>query len=271
MRHIRLRFLISFLGVLGALAVPLPAAPPTTRPYLLHLNGIGGKRYIDQMLTSGLKLGGLDADFELYDWTGEDEGLVALGHVQRHVEQSAIVEKKLEQIIKADPNRRVIVTSHSGGSGIAAWALEQLPADMKIDTLVMIQPALSPKFDLSKALTHVRGHAYAFISIHDELVLGFGTRMLGTVDRVQTDAAGRVGFVKPDGADAAQYEKLVQIPYDTAWLQLGNMGDHIGPMFRPFAKMIISPLLQTGVLPVLPPLKLTTTQPTTSSASPLPR
>ena len=66
-------------------------------------------------------------------------------------------------------------------SGIAAWALEKLPDDIVIDNWVQMQSALSPDYDLSKALAHVR-HAYSFYSDLDAIVLGTGTRTVGTID-----------------------------------------------------------------------------------------
>ena len=51
------------------------------------------------------------------------------------------------------------------------WALEKLPDDVMVDDLVMVASALSPQYDLSKALKHVRGKAYAFNSMLDVLIL----------------------------------------------------------------------------------------------------
>src|SRR5207244_4975619 len=110
---------------------------------------------------------------------------------------------------RADPHRRIIITSHSAGTGIAVWALENLPDNVQIATLLMMQSALSPTYDLSKALAHVRGQAYSFWSILDPVV-GGGTKLLGTVDRVNTEAAGHVGFISPKSADPGQYQKLMQ-------------------------------------------------------------
>jgi hypothetical protein len=98
-------------------------------------------------------------------------------------------------------------------------------------------------------------------SVYDP-VLGAGTRMFGTIDGVKSDAAGRVGFAKPAAADDAAYAKLVAVPYDPAWMRLRNIGDHVGPMMRPFAKEVIARLLLTGELPVVMPL---TTQPTAAT------
>ncbi len=225
----------------------------TAKPYLLHLNGIGGLRNIDRSLTGGIVQGGLDADYEIYDWTEGQTGLESLMNGKLHKEQSKIVADKLVAIFRENPSRRIILVGHSGGAGIAVWALEQLPDGVSIDTLVLLQPALSPEYDLTKALKRVRSSAYSFNSIHDMAVLGAGTKLFGTIDGPKTDAAGRVGFAIPDGAEQLEYSKFKQFEYDNAWTQLGNSGDHIGVMMRPFARDVIAPLLLTGELPKIEP------------------
>ena len=229
--------------------------------YVLHLNGIGGERSIDRMLVQGLAQGGIDADFRIYDWTGDEAGMLALSDVKLHETESTKVAAMIRDYRHAHPDDQIILTTHSAGAGIAAWALARLPEDVSIDTWVMLAPALTPKFDLSAALVHVKGRAFAFTSMNDIIVLGAGTRLMGTVDRVKTDAAGRVGFIRPDNASAEQYQKLVAVPYDSAWMRFDNFGDHIGPMMRPFAKHVIAPTLLDGVVPKFPPL-LATTAPT---------
>jgi alpha-beta hydrolase superfamily lysophospholipase len=229
--------------------------------YLLHLPGIAGHMRIDDMLTSGLMLGGIDAQVEIDDWPGDTRGLAALGAIERNRQQARRIAEKLALSIKNNPTRSFILTGHSAGSGLAVWTLENLPDDVQIDTLVLLAPALSPEYDLSKALKRVRGKAYVLVSEGD-VVLGAGTRNFGTVDRVNTDSAGRVGFQMPENADREQYKKLIPVNYDPQWVRFGNMGDHVGPMSRAFAKSILAPLLLTGELPKLPP----TSQPATRAA-----
>ncbi len=220
---------------------------------------------MDRWLTRGLAKGGLNADWRIYDWTGPDAGMVALGDVKLHQQQSRIVAQMITDYRRAHPDQRFILTSHSAGCGIAAWALAQLPPDVNIDTWLMLEPALSPKFDLSASLAHVTGKAYAFSSRNDVIVLSIGTQLMGTVDRVKTDAAGFVGFKRPDTGDVAEYMKLVNIHYDDTWLRFGNVGDHIGCMFPPFVHNVLAPLMIDGKLPTFPPL-LPATQPTNVQA-----
>jgi len=61
----------------------------------------------------------------------------------------------------------------------------------------------------------------------------------------------------PAGADAVQYEKLMQVGYNDAWSQFGDIGDHIGPMTRSFARNMLGPLLVSGAFPPVPPLPTT--------------
>src|SRR5438105_15168096 len=43
---------------------------PPPRAWLLHLPGIGGHMPIDDSLIAGFKQAALDADLQIYDWTG---------------------------------------------------------------------------------------------------------------------------------------------------------------------------------------------------------
>ena len=240
-----------FFAALFFLTANLGAAD-RVKPFIFHLPGIGGHRRIDDFLTAGIQLGGLDSTVEIYDWTGNNPGLPALTALDHNRHEAQIVADHLTEIYRAHPDRRIILTSHSGGAAIATWALEKLPDDVHVDTFVMIAAALSPQYDLSAALHHVSGKAYSFSSGIDP-ILGIGTRNFGTMDRVYTDAAGRVGFTMPPAGDAQQYAKLINIPYNTIWMRFGNAGEHIGAMMQPFAQNIISPLLLTGELPVILP------------------
>lgn len=226
-----------------------PATNPSDKAWLLHLPGIGGEMRIDHTFTQGLAQGGVNAEIEIYDWTGTDRGMVALMQTKRHAEQSSIVATMIEKRVRENPNQKIIVTGHSAGTGIAVWALEKLPEDVMIDDLVLVASALSPTYDLSKALRHVRGKVYAFNSTLDVIILSVGTKGFGTVDRVKSVAAGLVGFEMPETGDKEQYAKLTQFPYDSDWLRFNNAGEHIGPMMRSFSRNVVARVLLGKGLP----------------------
>jgi hypothetical protein len=219
--------------------------PPVAavKPYVLHLPGVAGTSVVDYTLRDGLKAGGFDGAFEFFDWTCNDPGIPALHARQRNEEQARLLADKLIAQYRAHPDQPIYLTCHSGGSGPATWALERLPADVKVACFVMLAPALSPTYDLSKALSRVSGKAYCFYSQHDDLVLGTGTKLFGTIDGLRVEAAGKVGFTKPETADAAQYAKLVSMAHQSAWARFGNIGGHIGVMGTPFVRAIVAPLM----------------------------
>ena len=230
---------------------PPPAPPPpaprsvaaVVKPYVMHLPGVSGTSVVDFSLRDGLRKAGFDGPMQIYDWTCHDPGIPALHARARNEEQAQIVADILTKQFHDHPDQPIYLTCHSGGSGPATWALERLPADVKVTCFVMLAPALSPAYDLSKALAHVTGHAYCFNSPDDDLVLGTGTRMFGTIDGVRCDAAGRIGFQKPAGADDAQYAKLIHRPYQSAWSRYGHVGGHIGCMGAPFVQAIVGPAM----------------------------
>ena len=212
--------------------------------HLIHLPGIAGARLLDRYFVAGIHDGGYAGQSETYDWTAGDPGVAALLARRRNEREAGRVAARIEELLTKDPDLKIRLVCHSGGAGIAAWALERLPEGMLVETLVLVAPALSQRYDLSKALAHVRGKAYAFTSENDAIVLGAGTRLLGTIDGVKEEASGLAGFTKPAGADDAQYAKLVPMPYRREWMELGNIGDHVGPMGRTFAREVISPIVQ---------------------------
>lgn len=234
-----------------------PAA--SSKEMVLHLPGIAGDKPHDRNMVRGLIEGGFGGETQIYDWTEGDPGMDALLGVKRNRTEAQHVADEMAARLKADPNEKIFVTAHSGGCGIAVWALEDLPVGVMVQTVVLMSPALSPTYDLSAALKHVSGKLYVFSSTDDVLVLGTGTRLFGTIDGVKTDAAGRVGFEQPPAADGAQYAKLVSMPYCPLWTRFGNYGDHIGGMTRGFGKNVLAPLILQGKLPP-------TTMPTTMEA-----
>ena len=249
-------------------AKPIIATRENANEYLLHLPGIAGERTLDREFIRGIRDGGFTGTLEIYDWTERDPGLSALRSRKRNEKQAALVAKKIERLLTDRPTLKIRLVGHSGGTGIAAWALERLPDGMQVESLALIAPALSQGYDLSKALEHVRGKAFAFTSEHDSIVLGAGTTLFGTIDGRKEEASGLRGFTMPPGADEQQYEKLVAMPYNSGWMNWGNIGDHIGPMRRTFARVVISPMLQDRDPPATQPLQ---PMPATTRAATQPR
>ena len=236
-------FLFLALLLIGCHASPRVAPGPPPEPVLIHLPGIGGEMSIDHQLVKGLLDGRAAATSEIIDWTGDDRGARALGNVARHHAWAARVARRIEAILAADPRTPIVLVGHSAGTGIVVWALEDLPPQVHVRTVLLLASALSPRYDLTAALRHVDGHAISLYSDHDDVVLGAGTAVFGTVDRVKSPAAGYVGFHAPAAGKTPEYAQLIQYPYDPAWADFGNDGDHIGPTDRRFAQLILAPIV----------------------------
>ena len=133
------------------------------------------------------------------------------------------------------PGSPVYLVGKSGGTGVVVRALEELPPG-SVEAAILLAPALSPGYDLSRALEAVRREMIVFWSPLDVFVLGFGTRVFGTIDRVRTVSAGLVGF-RGDRA------KLRQVRWRPSMASSGYFGGHVGPDSPAFLRRYIVPLL----------------------------
>jgi hypothetical protein len=146
------------------------------------------------------------------------------------------------------PGDPVFLVAKSGGSGVVVKALELLEKTM-VERVVLLAPALSPAYDLTGALRAVRREIVVFWSPLDVFVLGAGTRLFGTIDRVKTVSAGLVGFRTPSLgnlglAPGQSYGKLRQVRWRPRMATTGYFGGHLGPDSPMFLRKYVVPLLR---------------------------
>jgi hypothetical protein len=161
-------------------------------------------------------------------------------------EQAARIAQEVRTFRDRVPGAPVFLLGKSGGSGVVVAALEQLEGDA-VEVAILLAPALSPRCDLSRALRAVRRQLVAFWSPLDLIVLGIGTSLFGTIDRVWGPAAGLVKFREPADLDRpgrAQYAKLVQVRWTPAMARGGYLGGHVGVDMPWFLQEYVLPLLQ---------------------------
>jgi Serine aminopeptidase, S33 len=161
--------------------------------------------------------------------------------------------KQIAQTIRdhksSHPEVPIFLVAKSGGSAIVVKALEHLELE-QIERVVLLAPALSPAYDLTAALKAVRRELVVFWSPLDLLVLGAGTRVFGTMDRVKTASAGLVGFRLPvmdplDPIPSGQYGKLRQVRWQARMMATGYIGGHFGPDSPAFLRKYVVPLLRS--------------------------
>src|SRR5262249_29959015 len=140
------------------------------------------------------------------------------------------------------------VVGKSGGTGLIVMALEHLPENT-VEAAVLLAPALSPVYDLAPALNAVRREMVVFWSPLDVFVLGLGTLVFGTIDRIKSVSAGLVGFQAPAPGNPArdvQYQKLRQVRWRIEMATTGYLGGHVGPDSPAFLRKYVVPLLRVG-------------------------
>lgn len=147
-----------------------------------------------------------------------------LWRTSHHRNEANRLANRIRTLRRERPGDPVHLMSHSAGTALTAYALEQLQPDEAVTSAVLVGSALSPRYDLSAAL---RGTRYGILSVESRLdlfFLGLGTRVLGTADRRWTPAAGMVGFHEP--TDAAQAKKLHRTRWTWRLVRQGWIGGH---------------------------------------------
>jgi pimeloyl-ACP methyl ester carboxylesterase len=229
---------------------PTPDLPPMAGEtgLVLLADGIGGFDLCGMGLRHAACQVGLTHEVRVINWGH------GLGHWHRDLTNVANHESKADAIAAAalefresHPDAPIFLVGKSGGTGIVVKTLERLP-EGSIECAVLLSAALSPRYDLSRALRSVRREMVVFWSPFDVFILGVGTHVFGTVDRVNTISAGLVGFQQPPTADAAQYAKLRQVKWSPLMVPTGNLGGHVGVDSPAFLRKYVVPLLGEGIL-----------------------
>jgi hypothetical protein len=213
---------------------------------------------------------------EVYPWGhGFGRWLADLTDVTNRDAQARSIAEMVKDFKTLQSDEPVFLVAKSGGSGVVVKALELLDQDA-VERVVLLAPALSSTYDLSRALRAVRHEMVVFWSPLDIFILGLGTLIFGTIDRVRARSAGLVGFVAPAESDRSaglsrddtkigatrwrpaqdrpaerdgnprEYAKLRQIRWRPSMVATGYLGGHFGPDSPLFLKRYVLPLLRPG-------------------------
>lgn len=208
-------------------------------------DGIGGLDLCGTSLLRVAPAAGLPHSVSIHRWGhGVGRWHADLTRIDHHRRMSAALVETVGSFRGQHPDAPVYLIGKSGGTGIVTWALEQLPAE-SVERAVLLAPALSPGYDLSRALRAVRRELVVFHSPLDLVLLGAGTSLFKTIDRVRGVGAGLVGFKTPDDPQARSLyqEKLKQIRWSPAMIRDGYLGGHLGVDTPGFLRRHVVPLL----------------------------
>lgn len=197
----------------------------------------------------GLRAAHYKGAIEVFGWQSVVGGTVRdQVDRSRNEEQARRLARRIQDYMAQYPGRRVNVIALSAGTGIATWALESLPDDCRIGTVVFLASSLSRQYDLSAALRRIDGRLYCFYSTRDR-VLRYGVPIAGSVDRETgwPNAAGLTGFALPAGATDETRQlyraRVRNRPYRSAYKRLGYSGGHTDVTSRRFIAKVVAPLL----------------------------
>lgn len=195
-----------------------------------------------------LRAAGYSGAVEVFGWQSYiGDALRDQVDEQRNRGEAGRLAAQIAAYLREHPGAEVNIVALSAGTGISAWAVEQLPPGQRIGTIVLLSSSMSREYDLTAVLRR-SSHVYAFYSPSDP-VLGVLVRGVGTVDRGAwtADAAGLSGFALPAGARGdtrlLYAERLRNVPYRPEWSRLGYWGMHADSVAERFVERVVARLL----------------------------
>ncbi|MBN2560058.1 MAG: hypothetical protein JXQ75_03915 [Phycisphaerae bacterium] len=218
------------------------------RGLVVILPGIEGRSQLNVNLARGLDEGGVGMCIEIFDWGTTMPGgmLVNLADYDRNLRLAERLKWRLLRYRRLCPGRPILLIGHSAGGGMALMATEALPRDVELTSVILLAPAVSPTYDLRRALRRTQYGIFNFYSEHDRGYLVLGTSLFGTVDRRYGPSAGAVGFERPKLDDPevdALYAKLHQVRWRPEMRADGHGGGHTGWTDRRFVRRHLAPLV----------------------------
>ena len=212
---------------------------------VMILPGIEGHSFLNVAVLAGLIDGGVRSAAEIVDWTTGNR-ILFLFHLRGWKRNNRVAHDLAARIVAYQnqyPGRPVWVVGHSGGGGMALLTAAALPAGHQLTGVVMLATAVSPVFDLRRALAGVKTSIWSHYSWFDALFLLLGTTMVGTFDGRHGFAAGAVGFRGPQIDDEMASGRLIQIRWNWRMLFQFNFGEHFGCVHRVYIADEVAPLI----------------------------
>ena len=233
------------LCLAGCWQAPKPTVQESERGLVWMFPGVGGGPWSLQGAYRAFRDAGVDGDIRIHEW--DLPGYDILGRLQRIAEnraQAARVAGEMAAYRREHPAGRIDLVGYSAGGGIALLVAAALPDDVRLRNLILVQPAVSPTYDLTAALRHVDGRLVSFNCPSDWLTLGLGTELFGTVDRQLTAAAGKDGFeLETAVPDSALRAKVFQRRWSPEMLWSGHIGNHVNILLYAWNRKYVAPYL----------------------------
>ncbi len=149
--------------------------------------------------------------------------------------QSLRLARKLLQLRRDHPQAKLHLMGYSCGGFLAVRALELLAGRVQVESCVLLAAAFSPWRDLRPAAKSCRGRIVMNHSCLD-VVVGVGTVLTGTADRIHCPSVGAIGYKGP------RCDRLRDLAWKPAWIRHGHWGGHFSAPARDHLRQDILPL-----------------------------
>ncbi len=221
-----------------------------------YLGGAGTFGHVGTIdVPKGLREAGYRGAIEVFGWQSFVGGTLRDQMDKwRNEGQARRLANRIQEYLDEYPGRRVNIIALSAGTGIVAWALEDLPEKYHVGTVVFMGSSLSRRYDLVTALSHVDDALYNFYSTQDR-ILRYGIPIAGSVDREfeGPSVAGLYGFAPPNGGGAQVrklYDRKVRnMPWRRLYARYGYEGGHTDSTSRAFIARFVAPLTLRPIQP----------------------
>ncbi len=213
------------------------------RGLVILLPGIDGRSGYSEEACRALCRDGRAISVELRDWTSPLGAFFNQTAIARNREVARTIAERIADYHRQYPSRPVYLIGHSGGTAMAVWTAESLTGGEQVEGIILLASSLSPGYDLTGALARSRGGIVSFYSPLDVAILGAGTTLLGTMDGLHSESAGKAGF---ESRGRGGYEKLFQVPWERSMAASGHGGDHFGCMATRFIRTYVAPLVRSA-------------------------
>lgn len=233
---------LAMLGVLltGLTGCATSFGPNAKNGIIFYCPGAGNLDIGDSGIREGLKAAGFRGEVASLLWTVSfnvaiDQAVKANARLG-----GERLARMIEDYCEQYPGRPVHLVGFSAGTGVAVFALESLKEGYAVDNVVLLGSSLWNKYDVGKAMGHVRGKMFVFYSPKD-MVLAGPMKVFGTIDGVfADDAAGSVGLRSPSGR-----ERIVNIGWRPEFERYGYVGGHFDVTSSRFLEAEVAPILVT--------------------------
>jgi len=199
------------------------------------LGGIEGPSQYSAAMARGVLRAGFRGAVVRYGWNrcipviGALNNLMNRRHLERRIEG---LVRMLVEYGRAHRDAPIYLFAQSGGCFVAISAVERLPADVRVQSIVLLAPSISPDYDLRPAAERCERAIVSVGGPGDYFFLGLGTTVFGTSDRRHTPSAGWIGW-------HARHPRFVEMRWHPDWLRYGYLGNHTTTSSSAFVRSVL--------------------------------